>query len=666
MSRLRNELSNLVFSTLFQREECGAGGLTVGTATLSRRIASFAFAASRRVALTCTKPPMPPMPPGPYIAGAKWITSPNAVAMAPRTRFTDAEEAWIQAQMNEYIEKFKNTSRNADDTLWKSAKWSLFCEKFGSVLDEGETSAEVWKKRFFRKYTNAKNRAPTKSATSSLPPPTIVVPQDVTVDSARDLFIAEHKDEINDEVNKERQEKHLDHHAHVGMYQAATKQRWDSLHADERAVWVERAEALQNAEERWDDEQLRRNQQNIMNILSATFRGMIGPGPRWLGKVAFHLLYGYRDVDDIAQSGCITIGQDSEVSRFDQMAPNYQENVKDIWLKWCEENIPRDIGSRSAMKRDKNNMPILPDFNDEAVTLSEMRSTLKAFLEAVWYLIWPKSSDMELPPWDDIKAHPTDYLKSPLPGSLALSDPSSMDLSGILQLIEHIKTTQCNTPEVCAVQFRCKEDIDAAIRARTEADSDEEVLSTPLVRIQRAARRVVSDDDNDETPIPKPRSHTTSHDNIVPEVAITDSNTSAIVNGITTSREPIACNDALPGDAVNGSATDDAETSTERPPTAAKTCSADHADADIEATVAAKDTVKPKKKGRQAKQATVASTTPQIAPSKRKELRLQPKTQAIAVMALEAAAAALQRGTGLRRRATAVLVVNKFVTKCRS
>ncbi|TDL13898.1 hypothetical protein BD410DRAFT_810172 [Rickenella mellea] len=300
------------------------GQESVSTHLELRRVA---FAVTRRVALTCTKPPMPPMPPGLYIADAKWITSPYAVAMPPRTKFSDAQEKWIQDQMEEYSKKFKNTPRSAD-FLWKTAKWELFSAKFGSVLDDGATTSEVWR-----------------------------------------------------------------------------------------------------------------------------------------------------------------------------------------------------------------------------------------------------------------------------------------------------KTTQCNTPEVCAVQFRCKEDIDAAIRARTEADSDEEVPSTPVVRIQRAARPVVLDDDDDETPIPKPRSRTTSHDDsIVPEVAVTNTDTPAIVNGITSSREPIACNDAFSGDAVH---TDDAEKSTERPPAAANTCSAGHADADTEATVAAndsinRDTVKPKKKGRPAKQATAASTTSQNAGSKRK------------------------------------------------
>ncbi|TDL13517.1 hypothetical protein BD410DRAFT_846866 [Rickenella mellea] len=517
----------------------------------------------------------------------------------PRSKFPEEQEKWIQQHKEEYLRLFAHSTKKNADTTWKDAMWTKFSDEFATELNASDESVKVWKSRFFRKYGNFKHHsASAKSTPSSASLPAIHLLQDDTVESARSLYINDHKDEINDEVNKQRDEMGMDHHK------------------EEKAIWVEKAAALQETEERWDDDQLRRNQERIREIFIPIFRGMIGPGPRRLGKAAFHLVYGYRDADDIAQTGCLTIGQDRNVSRFDESAFDYENLVKKPWQDWCETNIPSAAADRSAMKRDVNNIPILPDF-DETATRAEMRSTLKAFLDAVWYLAWPKSSDMEAPPWDEIKAHPADYLKTPLPDSLKLDNPNAMDFATVTRLIEYIKTTQQETPEHCAVQFRSKDEIDNAIQARVSSDSDEEVTATPAAPSRRISRRIDSDSDDDDDELSKPANPiaiSTPH----PEEAVPNSHASPSAKSVTSSCSPITHNDVLPGDTTNELAMDDADKSAENPRVAANIGTTNHVGSDAEAPAATRNDVQPKRRGRPAKQSTAPPPEAQAARSKRK------------------------------------------------
>ncbi|TDL17562.1 hypothetical protein BD410DRAFT_843491 [Rickenella mellea] len=414
----------------------------------------------------------------------------------PPTKFSSLQEAWIQNHVPEYLEKFRNSKPHADRN-WKKLQWDLFFQEFSDELNASDEPTGDWRDRFNRKFTNAKHRTPkgsNKRVGSPQPSPVVQWPQEHTADTARELWVATVKDDVNAEVTQARSSAGIDHRQHAGMYQAALKKRWESLTELEREAWTEKAVALRDAEERWDDPQLFLNQKTLAKITTRTFQGMIGPGPHRVGNAAFHLLFSYRDSDDLLQTGCVTVAPQLP-EPFHKVLPNYELVVVKPWQDYCEMNIPRvhENVECTMLKRNEANMPVLPSINEEKSTIADLRAILKAYIDALWYAGWPKSDDMPEPPWDDIVAHPADYLDvSTLSPGLTVKNPDTMDSALVLSLLKEIQHAQRNTPPCYPISFRSRQSIQDALTARQNGRNEITVPRTPK---QRATRRVVLDDE---------------------------------------------------------------------------------------------------------------------------------------------------------------------------
>ena len=166
--------------------------------------------------------------------------------------------------------------------------------------------------KFRRKYYNKKNTTP--GITSGDEKPFFLFDIDPPM-TGHDLFRKDSRISINEEVTHRREALCLDNKQHAGLFQTVLKARWDELSEENKAQWNNRA-ALENTANKTQGEgqvfryvkinlisvrslnNLHRNQEEFPALIRKLFGQMIGTGSHQVGSAAFHLLYGFRNIEN--------------------------------------------------------------------------------------------------------------------------------------------------------------------------------------------------------------------------------------------------------------------------------------------------------------------------------------------------------------------------------
>ncbi|CAA7264599.1 unnamed protein product [Cyclocybe aegerita] len=405
--------------------------------------------------------------------------------------FPDDQKAWIKKRIPDYLTKTAVGKKSVvgqplpkddpDLKEWVKERLQEFEQQFADNLkadiDAGKTTAAIARTNFSTYFRNQKHRqkvkvdkATAKQVQKYLPQGTVtahaVTPSDDESDSdstttpslptAKDvdelwstvfkrtqltgcyLHDREHADQVNAEVNKVRKATDTSHHKHAGMWQTRMKELWEGLDEDEQADWEEKAATLRAAQK---EGQIYRNQALLYETVAALLTSLVGTsedGKYTIGNARFHLLYTYRDCNEVLKTGCVNaykgdIGQAS----FESFLESYSESVMRPWFDCCKDTV--DVNQKSGpFERDVNGYPIWPEGLENDLTLERLRAMLAEFVEVQWASSW--SFDGHPFRWDS-----SDMQATLVDSNLPLLNPQTSPLNSVFQLLTFIKDNQATT-----------------------------------------------------------------------------------------------------------------------------------------------------------------------------------------------------------------------------
>ncbi|KDR71000.1 hypothetical protein GALMADRAFT_214037 [Galerina marginata CBS 339.88] len=333
-----------------------------------------------------------------------------------REKFPKEMAQWIDKLYPEYDRKLGITKSDAEglsddpDLLeWKRKKRAEFVETFETSLDK----VEKWQERFDRKFHNRK-RTKTVELNKHFPSqsqlPILVLPESTTT-TGRMLFERTHTNEFSKMATQRREALGQTSHFHAGYWKAAASAAWNALSDLEKKEWEVNAEIEDRAKNASGDI-YKRNQEDIAFSIYNTLHSTIGPKPYQIGSAAYHVLYAFRDINDELQLGEIQV-VDKELVKvgFREDFPDYDNSIRRSWSGYCGKVVSsnRPTEYSKLFSESKNGHYLLPPFDEENSTASELRQTLKAFFECSWDCTWPRSSEMPGLPWSELIKNPEIY-----------------------------------------------------------------------------------------------------------------------------------------------------------------------------------------------------------------------------------------------------------------
>ncbi|KZP09511.1 hypothetical protein FIBSPDRAFT_900452 [Athelia psychrophila] len=406
--------------------------------------------------------------------------------MAPKDPFTKAQAEWIKALVPVYLSKIgalkphltgQPTPRDDTDLAkFVSTQWASFEVKFGGELGATSEGASVWKTRFFAKFRNAKSQSLLKSVAKP-PKAVLFFHPHPDGDRGRDLFREQNADEINLSVTQKRTTNGEDSKAHAGLFQQELKLGWDALSEDEQREWHNKASSTAMS----DATNLESNQEAFSDMITEALGSLIGDGAHQVGPATFLVLYGMRKPDNKLALGAVGVrgvGNDAD------FLAEYSDtsSVINHWNSYCAVHLPNNhqASDQAVASRDSDGRPVLPLFDPELDPTAVGRSLLTGFLEAMWDDACPMETGVSSLPWEDLAAHPGDYIEdSILPPGVTLARPSTMSLLDFYATMGAIRVAAASAASASKpfLVFRTQEAILSARRIRTTHNSR---LSSPL------------------------------------------------------------------------------------------------------------------------------------------------------------------------------------------
>ncbi|KAF7986431.1 hypothetical protein HWV62_31179 [Athelia sp. TMB] len=436
--------------------------------------------------------------------------------MAPKDPFTETQSKWIKAVIPPFLAKVgalkprvtgQPVSRDdADISSYVNNQWLAFEQKFTAELSATSVGASVWRTRFLAKFRNAKSQSLIKSGvkTSKATPFFRAV---IEGPRGRDLFREHHSEEINLSVSLKRATSGEDSKSHAGLFQTELKQRWDALSEDEQKEWHEKASLASMS----DATNLEKNQELFPDMITEALGSLIGSDAHQVGPATFLVLYGMRKSDNKLALGVVNVRGDGNDADFLAEYSDTSSVVIDRWNSYCATNLPT-LGlpafDHVAVTHGPDGRPVLPQFDAELEPAAVSRSLLTGFLEALWDYTFPIEAGVSTLPWDDITAHPSDYIKSSfIPSGITLSHPSSMRLSDFYAILDAIRTAAQTTATSSQpfITFHSQQDIQLAREHRVHASYENFDQPSPHAPADQATSVGGS---SDPTPAVPPRAPT--------------------------------------------------------------------------------------------------------------------------------------------------------------
>ncbi|KDR78507.1 hypothetical protein GALMADRAFT_209001 [Galerina marginata CBS 339.88] len=380
--------------------------------------------------------------------------------MPTKEKFPNDMAAWIQSTYPEFDSKLGiNKARVAgqpgpeddEDLLkWTKDKLKDFETEFKTDLNQ----VKDWRERFDRKFRNRKYvlNGKGKPPPPSPPPPlpVLVLQEPSTTITGRKLFEQSNTATFSDEATQRRIALGQSSQTHAGHWQAIASAAWKALSDEKKEEWEEKSRLANGAKDMTGN--IYRNQENLAFSIYNTLRSTIGTGPHQIGSAAYHVLYGYRDANDALRMGTLQVTDDGFVGGdFDMYCTDYRSSVLRSWNEYCESavrlNLSFDYGKLFSVNS-TTGFYVLPKFNEEDGKISDLRLTLKAFLEVSWEHVWPRSFEMPGLPWSEFIECPEDYFH-PLFGfdhTISILRPHDMSNNDLRNLSAAIFDFQ-NDPE---------------------------------------------------------------------------------------------------------------------------------------------------------------------------------------------------------------------------
>ncbi|KAF8961526.1 hypothetical protein BDZ97DRAFT_1921209 [Flammula alnicola] len=289
-----------------------------------------------------------------------------------------------------------------------------------------------------------------------------------------------------------------------GLRNKALAILWDSDDVD-CSVWERKIEDLAN--------DIQTNQAHFPHLIARALQNLCNR--KRLGSTYMSFSYAVRDINDGIEGATIYVGYDCLKDAV--LAPKLPDHTERVaaWLEHADAVLPRKpIRNKLKFPPNKDGIPILPQVDLVAASLSQLIELLQGFLAAVWNYSWPADRGMPSIPWDLLTENPHDFYNSetfkiPIPlksPELYKSDPADV----YLLLKYFLSLSQ-------PFQFRPKDDIQERTLTREhEQEKDrtagEDADVEDIVSAEPLNRAGGSEDSNTRSPV--------NHNRTIPQSAI--------------------------------------------------------------------------------------------------------------------------------------------------
>ncbi|KAF8955772.1 hypothetical protein BDZ97DRAFT_1764478 [Flammula alnicola] len=296
--------------------------------------------------------------------------------------------------------------------------------------------------------------------------------------SPREMFASE-----NEELIKTKMKELSEAHPNLvggGLRNKALAILWDSDDVD-CSVWERKIEDLAN--------DIQTNQAHFPHLIARALQNLCNR--KRLGSTYMSFSYAVRDINDGIEGATIYVGYDCLKDMvLAPKLPDHNERVA-AWLEHADAVLPRKP-TRNKLKfpPNKDGIPILPQVDLVAASLSQLIELLQGFLTAVWNYSWPADHGMPSIPWDLLTANPNDFYNSEtfkIPVPLKSPELYTTDPADVYLLLKYFLSL--SQP----FQFRPKDDIQERTLTREheqqkdrtageDADVEDIVSNEPLNR----------------------------------------------------------------------------------------------------------------------------------------------------------------------------------------